>query len=76
VATAWQARTADGIRVAADAILEAAIPFRLLGVGPGGRVAFVVQLTRGDAEVERHPRHAPIELEVPDVRFPARNWTA
>jgi hypothetical protein len=52
------------------------IPFAALQVKAGDPVAFFVVLTREIAELERHPRHMPIELEVPDRRFPARNWTA
>ena len=33
-------------------------------------------VTREGAEVEHHPRHGPIEVEVPDREFPARNWTS
>jgi hypothetical protein len=52
------------------------VPFPTLGVRIGDPVAFFVTLTRDTTELEQHPRHLPIELEVPDRRFAARNWTA
>jgi hypothetical protein len=39
-------------------------------------VAFIVAINLRGAEVEHHPRHRPIELQVTDERFPSRNWTA
>ena len=65
---AWQRRSARS--------LELRIPFACLGVRPHDTVAFLVAVTREGAEVEHHPRHGPIEVEVPDREFPARNWTA
>ena len=40
------------------------------------RVAFFVTLSEGTVEVEQQPRHEPIQFEVPDASFGARNWTA
>jgi len=31
-------------------------------------------MSEGTTEREQHPRHQPIELEVPDERFGVRNW--
>jgi hypothetical protein len=45
-------------------------------VSKDSTVAFIVSLNRQGAEVEHYPRHQPIELQVPDERFPAKNWTA
>jgi alpha-amylase/alpha-mannosidase (GH57 family) len=72
----WQPRECAGIAAAAGTILEAQIPFRCLKAEPQTRVAFFVAINRAGVEVEHHPRHGPIEFEVPDARFPARNWTA
>ncbi|PYR63220.1 MAG: hypothetical protein DMF88_25720 [Acidobacteria bacterium] len=47
-----------------------------LGVTKESTVAFLVAVNRNAAEVEHHPRHQPIEVQVPDERFPSRNWTA
>jgi alpha-amylase/alpha-mannosidase (GH57 family) len=74
-AEAWRPRASDGLKAAAGDILEIQIPFRGLGVTPHERVAFLVVVMQGGAEVEHHPRHGPIELEVPDRDFAARNWT-
>jgi alpha-amylase/alpha-mannosidase (GH57 family) len=41
-----------------------------------GRVAFFVAVYDArQSELERHPAHRPIEGEVPDARFEARNWS-
>ena len=52
------------------------MPFSCLGVRPHEPVAFFVTLSEGTVEVEQHPRHEPIQFEVPDAGFGARNWTA
>jgi hypothetical protein len=57
-------------------VLELQIPFQCLGGTPDATIAFIVALNREGAEVEHHPRHQPIEIRVPDERFPSRNWTA
>ncbi|MBI2187434.1 MAG: hypothetical protein HYU37_10020 [Acidobacteria bacterium] len=72
----WRLRSCAGLAAAVGRILEARIPFACLGAAAHGRVAFLVSVTREGAELELHPRHGPIELDVPDARFPSRNWTA
>jgi hypothetical protein len=57
-------------------VLELRIPFRCLGLVTGEAVAFFVALNREGTEVEHHPRHRAIELEVPDQEFSLKNWTA
>ena len=52
------------------------VPFTTPGLRVGDPVAFFVSLTKDATELEQHPRHLPIELEVPDRRMAARNWTA
>jgi len=66
----------DGIKAAVGRLLEVQLPFACLGVGSGSTVAFIVAMNLSGTEVEHHPRHRPIEFEVPDGGFPARNWTA
>jgi len=63
------------IKVAAGGLLELQVPFQCLDVSTDSTVAFIVSLNRQGAEVEHYPRHQPIELQVPDERFPAKNWT-
>jgi alpha-amylase/alpha-mannosidase (GH57 family) len=70
------ARVCPDINVAAGRLLELQVPFECLGVSKDATVAFIVAVNRRGAEVEHHPRHRPIELQVPDERFPSRNWTA
>jgi hypothetical protein len=70
------ARTCADIKVAAGRLLELQVPFECLGVAKDANVAFLVAIIRRGAEVEHHPRHRPIELQVPDEQFPSRNWTA
>jgi alpha-amylase/alpha-mannosidase (GH57 family) len=72
----WQPRECPGLTAAVAEILELRVPFACLGMRPPETVAFLVSVTREGAEVEHHPRHGPIEVEVPDREFPARNWTA
>ena len=75
--TEWRLRgCTDGLAAAADRILEVRIPFACLGVRPHERVAFLVSVTRQETELELHPRHGPIEIDVPDERFASRSWTA
>ena len=73
---AWTDNDPRGLAFAAGRVVEIAVPFSTLGVQVGDPVAFFVTLTRDATELEQHPRHLPIELEVPDRRFAARNWTA
>jgi hypothetical protein len=70
------ARSCPDIQVAVGRLLELRLPFRCLGVATHAAVSFIVALNRDGTEIERHPRHRPIELEVPDGQFPSRNWTA
>ena len=70
------ARTCSDIIVAAGRLLELQVPFACLGVTKDATVAFIVAINHRGAEVEHHPRHRPIEVQVPDERFPSRNWTA
>jgi alpha-amylase/alpha-mannosidase (GH57 family) len=73
----WVERGSGGAIVAAGTVLEVAVPLVDLGLKPGDVVAFFVAVYDvDDAELERHPAHRPIESEVPDEQFEARNWTA
>jgi catechol 2,3-dioxygenase-like lactoylglutathione lyase family enzyme len=72
----WEPAEAGGVRGAVGEIAELQIPFARLALAPGSPVAFIVALNRGAAEIERHPRHRPIECAVPAPEFPAMNWTA
>jgi len=62
--------------VAAGQVLELRVPFECLGVTKDSTVAFIVAVHRNAAEVEHHPRQQAIEVQVPDERFPSKNWTA
>jgi hypothetical protein len=72
----WYAVDHPGLTAAAGRVLEMQIPFAGLGVKTLDPVAFFVLLTREGVELEHHPRHLPIEFDVPDHRFAARSWTA
>jgi alpha-amylase/alpha-mannosidase (GH57 family) len=67
---AWEPRRCAGLEAAAGSVLELKIP---VDVFPDGALSFVVALTRGDTELEHHPRHRPIELGSNVTRQPA--WT-
>jgi hypothetical protein len=73
---AWRPRACQGLRAAVGAVVELQLPFRCLDLGTHDPVAFIVALNREGVEVEHHPRHQPIEFDVPDAQFGARNWTA
>ena len=69
-------RICPDIRAATGRVLELRLPFRCLGAATHSTVRFIVALSRDGMEIEHHPRHRPIEFEVPDEQFPLRNWTA
>ncbi len=73
----WVERGPGGAALAAGAVLEIALPLADLGLETKAPVSFTVALFAPDGlEVERHPTDRPVETEVPDDRFEARNWTA
>jgi alpha-amylase/alpha-mannosidase (GH57 family) len=73
----WTVRGPGLAVVAAGSILELAIPLADLGVTAGDAVVFFVAVYDSAAnEVERHPANRPIDVEVPDAAFKARQWTA
>jgi len=70
------ARSCPDMQVAVGRVLELRVPFRCLGAAAHAALSFMVALNHNGTEIEHHPRHRPIELEVPDEQFPSRNWTA
>jgi alpha-amylase/alpha-mannosidase (GH57 family) len=73
----WAVRGPGQAALAAGTILELAIPLMDLGVNPGDAVVFFVAVYDGAGnELERHPANRPIDVEVPDGAFEARQWTA
>ena len=62
----WRDVDCDGLMAAAAQVVEIQVPFRCLGLAPRAAVAFFVALNQEGAEREHHPRHGPIELQVPD----------
>ena len=73
----WVPSTSAGIRAAAGSILEVSIPLAVLSDTRPTELAFFVAVSdRAGIELERHPAARPIELQVPDERFAAQNWTA
>ena len=72
----WVERGTGGMELAAGTVLELAVPLVDVAAKVGDALAFFVVVHGvGGAEVERHPSDRPIEAEVPDERFEARNWT-
>ena len=73
----WTERGPGRSVVAAGTILEIAVPLEDLGVASGNPVAFFVAVCDAAGnEIERHPSHRTIDIDVPDTAFDARNWTA
>ena len=72
----WDVVACAELTSAIGRVAEVAIPFRCLNAQAHDPLAFFVTLSEGTVEREQHPRHQPIELEVPDERFGVRNWRA
>jgi hypothetical protein len=72
----WVERGPGRTTVAAGRVIEAAVPLADLRLEAGAPVAFFVTVyDAANRLVERHPARRPIEADVPDERFEARNWT-
>jgi predicted glycosyl hydrolase (DUF1957 family) len=74
--SSWTDRGPGGGVVAAGEVLELALPIADLSLSPGQAAAFVVEVIRAEAELERHPGSRPIAVTVPDRAFEARQWRA
>lgn len=61
-------------RAVLGSVLELSVPLAGLGLGPGRRMELSLRLQRGELEVDRLPRGAPLVLDVPDEAFGAWNW--
>jgi alpha-amylase/alpha-mannosidase (GH57 family) len=72
----WDVVTCANLTSAIGRVAEVAIPLTCLNAQAHDQLAFFVTLSEGTVEREQHPRHQPIELEVPDERFGVRNWRA
>ena len=72
----WSQVQDPRLRVAVGRVAEFEIPFAVLGAVTGDGVAMFVTMTRGEAEMDRQPRHQAIEFDVPDHQFGSRTWTA
>ena len=72
----WDVVTCAELTSAIGRVAEVAIPFTCLSAQAHDPLAFFVTLSEGTVEREQHPRHQPIELDVPDERFGVRNWRA
>ena len=71
-----QTLTPPDLKAAVGQVAEIQVPFTAMGVSRPAPVAFIVTLHRGATEIEHHPRHRPIEFEIPDKDFASLNWTA
>jgi alpha-amylase/alpha-mannosidase (GH57 family) len=72
----WSRVQDPRLRGAVGRVAEFEIPFAVLGAATGDGVAMFVTMTRGEAEMDRQPRHQAIEFDVPDHQFGSRTWTA
>lgn len=64
------------VQVAADAIVELAIPLDSVALAPDAEVQFFVELIIGGASVERTPYDSTIETNVPSADFEMMMWQA
>ncbi len=72
----WTRSATAHPRVAANEILEVAVPFADLGLAPNSPFAFFVTVHNRTSELERHPAHRPVESSVPEAAFDDVNWKA
>lgn len=83
--TLWTGRLAEGPTpefdeigpagsASRDKVIELAIPFKTLHLEAGQPFRIHLVVTRQGLEVERHPRHQPVALTVPDRNYDARQW--
>jgi len=64
----------DGARAVALELLEAVVPFSLIGAHPGDRLSFRVAVMRKGTVAEHRPFHETIVLTVPTEDFDAQMW--
>ena len=60
--------------IAANDIIELAVPFDLIGVKPNDEVHFFVTVERSGSEVEKWPYRGYIQFKVPTDEFEAMMW--
>ncbi len=60
---------------AAARVIELAIELAALGVAPGERVGFALEVFSSDGRVDRMPLDGTIDTRAPDADFTARHWT-
>ncbi|HET9326518.1 MAG TPA: glycoside hydrolase family 57 protein [Candidatus Eisenbacteria bacterium] len=58
-----------------DLVLELSLPIEALGIRPGDRVSFFVQILEGGRPVETAPASDAVRLEAPDESFDASVWS-
>ena len=63
------------VRAAWGRIVEAALPFRDLGVAVDDRVGFLILVKRGDVELEKWPLAAYLSFRVPSPEFERIMWS-
>ncbi len=66
----------SGVKAAADAILELAIPFRSLGTRTDSPIQFHVELLKDEQPIQRIPSQGAIELTVPSPDYELIMWQA
>ena len=69
-------RPLEGARCSIQTLLELAVPFASLGVGPGELMGLLVQALRGGQPVESYPGEEGLTLAVPGPDFEATMWSA
>jgi len=66
----------DGAIVAADRIVEIAVPYAAFPLQPGDPLSFFIEAFSRGQSVDRTPSEGTIELRVPTPEFEAANWQA
>jgi alpha-amylase/alpha-mannosidase (GH57 family) len=60
--------------VAANEIIELAVPFEMLGVNPNDEIHFFITVERKGSEVEKWPFRGFIQVKIPTDDFEAMMW--
>ena len=60
--------------MAANEIIELAVPFELLGVKPNDEMQIFVTVERHGSEIEKWPYRGYIQFKVPTDDFEAMMW--
>ena len=71
----WTRVPGPGAEVAAGQILELSVPWANLGAAGSSTLSCFLTVRQDGVELERHPEHPPLEIQLPGGDFGARHWS-